>query len=845
MTRGAAVALVSSRRRHDHRRSVAIQAGALACLTAAWLGGSGLSGTASAAEPRGLRSAAPPVTTVVPLPDPLAQAVLESLAFPPRTTPPALLDAAIRAADVDAFDVANGYLTKLAAAIDKAGDREAALADLGDAFDTGSLRRLERLLADQSAEVRPLLRAIDESARLRRRDPERLAQAGRDLAADSPAARSAAADRLARAGTDALPALVDVLATQDADRAQARAVAREIVAGLGADARQPLLAWLGSDDVEHWPGVIEALAASADAEGDAITPYLLAPALVPDVPAPARDRAGRLLAELTGQRDEAGVAQAISRDAATAWLADRLDRVLTIDGLPAADHLLTEPVLDPAAAAAGNKTVDRFIWDPASRRLVQKPLSPRMARAEVAMHLARDLAALGATDPAAVRLVLLARLEATVAAAGDAPGAVESLPLEQVMAAVTGPEDFDPETVADVLELAASRGLPQAASTAARAIDAFHVKAEDPTPMLPAVRAGLLRALELPDAAVQFEAARTLARFAGDPPYRGSSRVAEILMQAATSTGEDVAVVAHPEAYAREALATGLSRFGYRVEKVATGREAILAARANIDTVLVVIAARTIRPSALETTQFIQRQPFGDIPPVLVVVDPLDDDPRGKFLTQLILKFSDLDCVGIMDRLDSLFLPQVDPATGAVLGPPRFPDQLARVAGPHALVPAARAARAAIRRTRAAEALALLADLGRRGWDVSAAETTARLALMQPPQPGSPRDLFAPAALLLGTIGTSSAQETLLREAERTDLPPEARQTAVSSLAHSIDRFGVAVACHPLRAAYARYNSATVASDRAAAAAVLDVLEMPLRQSRHAPADAAHPRPTR
>jgi hypothetical protein len=198
-----------------------------------------------------------------------------------------------------------------------------------------------------------------------------------------------------------------------------------------------------------------------------------------------------------------------------------------------------------------------------------------------------------------------------------------------------------------------------------------------------------------------------------------------------------------------------------------------------------------------------------------------------------------------MDRLDSLFLPQVDPATGAVLGPPRFPDQLARVAGPHALVPAARAARAAIRRTRAAEALALLADLGRRGWDVSAAETTARLALMQPPQPGSPRDLFAPAALLLGTIGTSSAQETLLREAERTDLPPEARQTAVSSLAHSIDRFGVAVACHPLRAAYARYNSATVASDRAAAAAVLDVLEMPLRQSRHAPADAAHPRPTR
>jgi CheY-like chemotaxis protein len=806
---------------------------------------------ARAAEPRGLRPAAPPVTTVVPLPDPLAKAVIDSLAFPPRTTPPELLDAALRAADVDAFDVADGYLAKLASAIDKAADREAVLADLGDAFDPGSLRRLERLLAGRNAEVRPLLRAIDEASRLRRRDPERLAQAARDLAAAAPAVRSTAVETLTRAGTDALPALVDILATQDADRANARRLAREIVAGLGADARQPLLAWLGSDDVEHWPGVIEALAATADAEGDAITPFLLAPALVADVPAAVRDRAGRLLAKLThDERAAADDGPAISRDAAASWLADRLDRVLSIDGLPAADHLLMEPILDPtAAAAAGGKTVDRFVWDDASRRLVQKSLSPRMARAAEALHLARDLAALGADDPAAIRLVLLARLETLVAAAEHAPGAGESLPLEQVIAAVTGPEGFEPETVADVLELAASRGLPQAATAAARALDAFHAKgqsaAEEPAPMLPAERRALLRALELPDAAVQFEAARTLARFAGDPPYRGSSRVAEILMQAATSTGEDVAVVAHPEAYAREALATGLSRFGYRVEKVATGREAILATRANIDTALVVIAARTIRPSALETTQFIQQQPTGDIPPVLVVVDPLDDDPRGKFLTQLILKFSDLDCVGIMDRLDSLFLPQVDPATGAVLGPPRFPDQLARVAGPQAVAPAARAARAAVRRTRAAEALALLADLGRRGWDVSATETTARLALMQPPEPGSPRDLFAPAALLLGTIGTSSAQQALLREAERTDLPPLARQAAISSLAHSVDRFGVAIPCRPLQAAYARYNSATAAPDRAAAAAVLDALETPLSQARSDSTDAAHPRPTR
>jgi CheY-like chemotaxis protein len=170
----------------------------------------------------------------------------------------------------------------------------------------------------------------------------------------------------------------------------------------------------------------------------------------------------------------------------------------------------------------------------------------------------------------------------------------------------------------------------------------------------------------VPDATLQFEAARTLAQAGGDPPYRGSSRVVEILLQAATSTGEEIAVVAHPDEVVREELATNLSRFGYRIEKVASGRDAIFAARANIDTVLVVIGARTVRPTALETVQFIQRQAVGDVPPVLVVVDPLDDDGRGCFLSQLIMKFADLHGVAIVDRLDSFFKPVVDEATGDV-----------------------------------------------------------------------------------------------------------------------------------------------------------------------------------
>lgn len=818
---------------------------------------------------------------VRPMPDPLAQAVIESLAFPPRTTPPALLDAAIRSADVEAYDVAARYFSKFADALEKAGDKRLdLLADLGDTADPASLRRLERVLGDLDEDVRPVVQAMREASRERRRDPARLKRAADELASDKPATRATAFDQLARAGVDALPVLVDLLQSEDAAQKRSHELARELIRTLGTDARQPLLAWLGSDDVQHWPGVIEALAASVTHDDAAtVAEHLLAPALVADAPPAARDRASRVLKQLAAR----GMLPAEAMDGNTVppgpgtaitVLTRRLDRVLSIDGLPAPDHLIMEPVLDPATAfAAAGKTVERFVWNPEAGRLERVNLSPQAARTQEAAHLARDLAALNATDPDAVRLVLLAQLESLLAAAGDPLTALDRVPTEQFQAAVTGPDGFDYEAAADVLEIAASRGMFAAAAGAARAIAAAHADAvakaaatvakvtDAPAPdaqaaeeqaaakaaaaLTPAVRASLLRALAVPDATLQFEAARTLAQAGGDPPYRGSSRVVEILLQAATSTGEEIAVVAHPDAVVREELATNLSRFGYRIEKVASGRDAILAARASVDTVLVVIAARTVRPTALETVQFIQRQATGDVPPVLVVVDPLDDDARGKFLTQLLLKFSDLDCVGIIDRLDSLFMPRIDLVTGKLIGPPRFPDHLAQVAGPQAVAPAARQARATQRRTRAAQSLALLADLGRRGWDVAAAETTARMALMQSPQPGSPTDLFTQAAALLGTIGTSRAQQALLGETERTDLPAESRKQALAAFAESVNRYGVLLECGPLRAAYARYNHSTVSTDRAVAGAVLDVIEMPSRKARPVSADAAHPRPTR
>ena len=113
----------------------------------------------------------PPETVTV---DPLQQAVVDSLAFPPRTTPGALLEAVILATDVEAFDVARVYLDRLVTVIDAAGEaRVDQLADLGAAFEASRLARLERSPRTDRAPIlispsRPRARSSASTARARR-----------------------------------------------------------------------------------------------------------------------------------------------------------------------------------------------------------------------------------------------------------------------------------------------------------------------------------------------------------------------------------------------------------------------------------------------------------------------------------------------------------------------------------------------------------------------------------------------------------------------------------------------------------------------------------------------------
>jgi hypothetical protein len=221
---------------------------------------------------------------------------------------------------------------------------------------------------------------------------------------------------------------------------------------------------------------------------------------------------------------------------------------------------------------------------------------------------------------------------------------------------------------------------------------------------------------------------------------------------------------------------------------------------------------------------------------VLVVVDPLDDDGRGRFLQKRLLALADVHGAMLVDRLDSMFMPTVDEHTGAPRSAPRFHDAVAQVAGPAAVDPPTRTAARAERLSRAREALATLAVLGERGRDVSGAVDAALRAI--------DRAESAPAAAaVLGTIGHPAAQYALFRVTARSSPPADA--AVVAALRSHAARHGVLLDAGTVDAACARYTDSTSEAERSAPAAALEAIGVPSRNLGPPSVDAAPARSTR
>ena len=740
--------------------------------------------------------------------DSLQQAVVESLLAERRTTASEFLDAAIRAADVEADAAALSWFQRVLDAVADAGDdRPTLLADLGDFADQAALLRLARRLRPLDADSPQLIDAMREAARQRRRDPARLAQAAADLASVSAPVRQAAVDELARARIDSLPSLVDLLQSTSPEKRVARVLARELISDMGTDARQPLLAWLGSGDVDHWQGVIAALEATGSSD---VADFFLAPALVPGTP-PGVQRAGlaaltRHTARLTGEPDH--TIQPPTGGVAISIVATRLDCILSPQGMP---HVPLHPTEGPP-------TVSRWRWNQQALRLEPVEVSARLARSIDAAHLARDLQALDARDPLAVRLVTLTRVESLLLSAGEAETALERIPAARLAEAFTGPDGLDPGAVTDVLEEALDREMTEVAVAAVELIEAMHTAAPDQAAaaaLPPATRKTLVKLVDAPNETLALAAARALALTGGDGLAKGNSRMVERLLRAATARGVDRAVVAHPDLAVANTLAADASRHGYRTTVVASGHEALRAAASSVDTNLVLLGARIAHPGAFETLQGLRQPGRGELPPVMIVVDPLDDLGRGRKLSTLILQARAHSCVGIVDRLPSFFEPTFD-AAGTLLAPPRFPEELATISQAESANPAWRQARAWQRMERGRQALEILALLGHQGFDLSAGEENARLAITTPS--------LLPAALkLLAVVGRPGAQATLVGQA-LTEVDPQIRALALAALRENVERFGMLLAQQEIDELCRGYNAGSDAGLRETAATILGFL---------------------
>ena len=786
--------------------------------------------------------------------DPLQWAVVNSLRHPERTEPEELLEAAVRSAAVEALGPTLEFLDQFDQALAAAADPEAVLAKLGDSFPVAELNRLRRFLAatappDDAAAITKLIELLRAAADKRRTDPGRLAQAAADLASDSRGTRQRAVETLQRGGTATLPVLIDLLVaaappagdTEAAARfVRTRRLTRQLVGQLGEPGVEALIVWLGSDDRQRLPGVVAALEVLADRGSlPADQPFaldlasvLLEPAISDQLPEPVQQAASGLLAKLA----QAGLApaelasQPVSAAIACQLLTAKLDQLLSPTGLPPADSLAEADTDLPVP------TVKQFLWNAEAGRPEVSFLPPEQTRCLRARQLAGTLGDLGCTDPAAVRLVLLAQAEALLRFGDDPTSTLPvadpitasiALPPAVIAAVLTGPEGFDAETVAAVLDEAVSRGLPLAAALTARALREAAATAAIP---VAAVRPALVRALTAPADLVQFEAARALAELAGPSSFPGASLMLDRLTFFAGSTGVDRAVIAHPSREVGTLLATGLSRFGYDTEQVTRGRDCLLAVRQSPDTVLVLISSR-LDLAARELIQLLRQPALGDELPVLVMLDPLDDDRSRRCRTRLVQTLLDFDRVHLTDRLESLLLPSLDPADETKVLPPRFPHTLARLLGPEAAADSRRRLRAVQRLERAAIALDLLGGLGEQGWNVEPAFAAARSGLRQ-------AETFPAAVRLLAAMPVPAAQRSLLDLALGPDLSAPVREAVVIGFEQSIARHGILLATSHRREVISMYNAGT--ADDPVGRTITALLTPSFRPT--AAADASEPR---
>lgn len=687
-------------------------------------------------------------------PDPAVETILESK----PTTPAGMLDAALTLSSLERPDLAKQFLDQFLAAKPD----QAALAEVARRLGGGTLFQLaaNKALAPQAQKVVDLILAASAAER---HDAARLAAFAKQLTDPSPDVQSEAAVSLRDAGQLAVPFLLAIIA--DPAQAKAHPLARETLAAIGPSAIPPLVAALTSPDAALQATAIELLG-DIPGQQEAV-PYLLRPYLSPASPAAVRRAAEVALKKLVGALPTKSDAVALLNREATNYLTRQ-------------------------TPLRGNESDNIAIWqwDAARKQLVAAEFPPQRASAFVAARLGRDLIELAPESVAAKRLYLLGLLESAVYKAGlDNP-----LP--------TGPGSDLSEAARfgiDAINDALVQALAARNVAAAKVAVTILGNSGDPKLLTSggANPAPVVQALRSSDRRLRVAAAEAVMKLKPTVPFAGSSYLTDALADMAAASGQRKAAIAFPTLQTLQELAGMTNSLGLKTVTATNGRELFAAATESPDIELILVSARTSRPSAVELVQQLREDPrTADVP--ICVLAELDERRYAE------LSMAPFERVFVANRPPNVDEMKRIVAQAAVLAGDRFvPVKLRQQEGVWAV-----------------EALAALASLPPEVVNVRRYEPAIERALFSPAS-------SARAAASLAQFGTPSSQRSLIDMASIGSQPLDVRKAAGAAFRTSVRKFGLRLSPAEILAQYDRYNqSANLDRDtQQLLGALLDVIE--------------------
>lgn len=596
------------------------------------------------------------------------------------------------------------------------------------------------------------------------RDPALLATLIGQLSDPDPARRELAREDLAAAGTAAVGALITVLG--DPARAKEHRPVQGALVALATDSEAMLLGALESPNEAQRIAVIETLGYIGSHEA---VPYLVRPAVDESGSSALRVAAREAIVRITGHAPN-------SREAEV-YLQRKLDRMLD------QANVLAPDLLD---------IVTVYRWDEAQKGPIARKLPQTDVALMLATRLAGELHAMVPDNAKYTRLYLMTNLELAKVLAGlekslprGAGGAFD-------IARQAGPEVVH-SVLADSIRL----------NRVAAAIAACEVLGEIGTAELLNRGDGreteLAKVLRHSDRRLRFSAAQAISKINPRESFPGASHVTESLAHVAATSGSRRVLIGHPRGEAGQSLVGFMNDLGYEGEAAFTGKTLMHLAIASPDYDFILISDAVDAPRTKELIQWLRQDYRTARLPIGVMC-------RGEFLDQLKLDLQD-------DTLTTVF-PRIHDLETAGLEASR----LTALAGRNLTTDDERVDMAAA----ALESLAAIASQSESQpvYDLLRHEGAAIRALVAP-------GLSAPAAKLLGILGTPKCQTSLVDFVSQNARPLSDRQAGAAAFAEAVRRRGILLTKTQILEQYERYNSSATLDKETqdVLAGVLDTLE--------------------